>query len=465
MTVSCPHSTHAPRRVALIGLAAVAVGLAGCASYNERTSGALGAFRSGQFDAAVQRFEDTEVTGSVFLSQAESGMVALVAGDWGTAREHLTEAARLSDDFADAGPLDPESVVEALGSLVLNDAQRDYEGEGFERVYAHATLGLAYLAEGLVDDLLVEVRRADKLLTREEQLYDAEYRAGGLGHFLSAVAYGLKGEPDQALLDYRRMVDKGVGLELAGPELSLLATQARRIGEFAHHIEQYPPAPWPGGLEPGEAPAEVIVIGGAGLAPFKVEQRLDFVTPNGIVSLTAPAYVDRSVGDGGFVLSALESAADVRTAVIERVGEVARENLKDRLTAIALRTGLRNVARFAIRNEIEDEHGTGAALAFDMVGTLLERADLRSWLTLPNTWHAARLRLPSGVHTLELSSLGGGFGALGTYDLEPGETLIVLARSFDQQLFAHVLGGDRIDLPTPSAPVEPAATTPDPQLP
>lgn len=465
MSLSCPHTSRAPRRTALLGLAVAAVGLAGCASYNERTSGALSAFRSGQFDAAVQRFEDTEVTGSVFLSQAESGMVALVAGDWSGAREHLTEAARLSDEFADAGPLDPEGVVEALGSLVLNDAQRDYEGEGFERVYAHASLGLAYLAEGLVDDLLVEVRRADKLLTREEQLYDAEYRAGGLGHFLSAVAYGLKGEPDQALLDYRRMVDKGVGLELAGPELSLLATQSNRAAEFAQHIEQYPPSPWPGGLEPGEAPAEVIVIGGAGLAPFKVEQRLEIATANGLVSLAAPTYMDRSESDGGFLLSALESGADVRTAVIERVGEVARENLKDRLGAIALRAGVRNVARFAIRNELEDEHGTSAALAFDVVGALLERADLRSWLTLPNTWHAARLRLPSGVHSLELSSLGNSVSALGTYDLEPGETLIVLARSFDQQLFAHVLGGDRIDSPTPSAPLEPAALSPDPQLP
>lgn len=461
MTSPCPTSNRAPLRSALLGLAAVSA-LSGCASYTERTSGALSAFRSGQFDAAVGRFEDTEVTGSVFLSQAEAGMVSLVAGDWSAARKYLGEAARLSDEFADAGPLDPESVVEALGSLVLNDSQRDYEGEGFERVYAHATLGLAYLAEGLVDDLLVEVRRADKLLTREEQLYEADYRAGGLGHFLSAVAYGLKGEPDQALLDYRRMVDKGVGLELAGPELSLLATRLRRDGEFAQHLEQYPPAPWPGGLEEGEAPAEVVVIGGAGLAPFKVEQRLDFFTPNGVVSLTAPAYMDRGGGEGGFILSALESSADVRTAVIERVGEVARANLQDRLGAIALRTGLRNVARFALRNGIEEEHGTGAALAFDLVGVLLERADVRSWLTLPNTWHAARLRLPAGVHTLELSSLSGGFSPLGTYDLEPGETLIVLARSFDQRLFAHVLGGRRSDTPTAA---DPAPTTPDPQLP
>jgi hypothetical protein len=120
------------------------------------------------------------------------------------------------------------------------------------------------------------------------------------------------------------------------------------------------------------------------------------------------------------------------------------------------------VARFALRNGIEEEHGTGAALAFDLVGVLLERADVRSWLTLPNTWHAARLRLPAGVHTLELSSLSGGFSPLGTYDLEPGETLIVLARSFDQRLFAHVLGGRRSDTPTAA---DPAPTTPDPQLP
>jgi len=107
----------------------------------------------------------------------------------------------------------------------------------------------------------------------------------------------------------------------------------------------------------------------------------------------------------------------------------------------------------------------GAALAFDFLGTALERADLRSWLTLPNAWHAARLRLPAGLHSLELSSLGGGYSPLGTYDLEPGETLIVLARSFDQQLFAHVLGGRRIDLPTPADLGDSPATTPDPQLP
>lgn len=450
-----------------LALALAAMAAAGCSTYSDRTRGAYGAFRSGQFDQAVQRFEDTAVTDSKFLSMAESGMAALVAGDWESARERLTVAAELADDFADEAPVDLENAVESLGSLVLNDAQLDYEGEGFERVYVHVALGLAYLAEGKVDDLLVEMRRADKLLVKEQELYDADYRAGGLAHFLSASAYQLKGELDQALLDYQRMVDKGVGLELAGPELSLLAQQTYRTGEFAAHLEAWEPSPFPAGLEPGEAPAAVVVIGGAGLAPVKAEARLDFATPSGIVSLTAPSYVDNSTGDGGFILHARDSGTEVRTAVLEHVGDVARENLDDRITAIAVRTALRNVARFTLRNELEDEHGAAAALAFDFVGAFLERADLRCWSTLPNTWHGARLRLPAGQHALELSSLTGGFEALGTFDLEPGETLIILARSIDQRMFAHVLGGDRVQLiptaellaPEGAAPVTPTLTT------
>jgi hypothetical protein len=89
----------------------------------------------------------------------------------------------------------------------LNDTALAYRGEGFERVYVHACLGMAYLAQGRLDDVFVEVRRANKILEAEEGLYEKEYRAGGLGHFLSATTYELLGKWDDAAIDYRRMVE------------------------------------------------------------------------------------------------------------------------------------------------------------------------------------------------------------------------------------------------------------------
>ena len=63
----------------------------------------------------------------------------------------------------------------------------------------HSLLGMCYLARGAPDDVLVEARRVDQLLTAEQQLYDTDYRAGGLGHLLSAIAYELVGQARRGL--------------------------------------------------------------------------------------------------------------------------------------------------------------------------------------------------------------------------------------------------------------------------
>ncbi|NUP95706.1 MAG: hypothetical protein HUU28_06030, partial [Planctomycetaceae bacterium] len=69
----------------------------------------------------------------------------------------------------------------------------------------------------------------------------------------------------------------------------------------------------------------------------------------------------------------------------------------------------------------------------------------------------------AGEHTVTLSAVGGETLELGRYRLERGETLFVIARSLGSRLYAHAIGGVRLDLPpdgpTPlldSAPESPA---------
>ena len=75
----------------------------------------------------------------------------------------------------------------------------------------------------------------------EAKLYEKEYLAGGFGHFLSAVAYELRGENDQAYIDYVRMHEKGVGGELVR---SALVRLARRLGR-TNDLDQRINAMWP----------------------------------------------------------------------------------------------------------------------------------------------------------------------------------------------------------------------------
>ena len=76
---------------------------------------------------------------------------------------------------------------------------------------------------------------------------------------------------------------------------------------------------------------------------------------------------------------------------------------------------------------------------------MTERADLRAWQTLPDTWQAAHVYLPVGIHPLALVADGGERVQLGTFELEPGETMFVFARTIGARVFAYPIGGKRTD--------------------
>ena len=58
-------------------------------------------------------------------------------------------------------------------------------------------------------------------------------------------------------------------------------------------------------------------------------------------------------------------------------------------------------------------------------------------------------------------AVGGGEAIdLGTFRLNPGEPMFVLARSIHGRLYAHAIGGERVDLTAPEPSAAAAAPTP-----
>lgn len=455
------HSAPVPTRQPLPGppcrprgvlaLAALAL-LAGCASYPSRTAGALGAFQRGHLEQALALYEDPDTTGTPFLAGAEAGMVALAMGEWRQAQEHLHLAAEASEEVLGRGTLEPGRLVESLASFGLNDTTQAYGGEGFERVTVHAALAMTYLALGELDGVWVEVQRANQLLEGEEELYEKEYRAGGFGHLISAVAYELFGELDQAAIDYERMVAKDVGTEIAGKALVRISSELGRKDELERWSERFgADAPRP------EGAASVVVLAGVGLGGYKVEGSLAFPSGKNVFAMAVPSYQTRPQQVSELALTLADEpgggeAPGVRTAVVESVSTVAAENLSDRLALIAAKSIARGLAKRELADHLGDEYGEGARLVGNLFTILSERADLRSWQTLPDTWQAARLFVPPGVHTLELTAIGGERLRLGSFELEPGETMVVIARSVGPRLFAHPIGGRPVGDTTATAP-------------
>ena len=108
----------------------------------------------------------------------------------------------------------------------------------------------------------------------------------------------------------------------------------------------------------------------------------------------------------------------------------------------------------------EKQGGTWGAIVGNVFTFVSERADLRAWQTLPATWQAARVFLPAGRHELRVAAPGAPACALGTFDLEPGETMFVVARTVGPHVYAYPIGGRRPPSEAPSAAPEAAATSP-----
>lgn len=417
---------------------AVWLGLAltGCASYPEQVAGAIDDLSQGRFEDAATILEDSPG----FLGRAEAGTVRLIAGDWKAAQADLLAAADIVEEIEDRGPLGRKQLTEDVGTLLVNERVATYEGEGFERVQVHAMAALAFLAQGRLDSVGVEIKRANRILENEEELYDTEYRAGGLGHFLSALAYELRGDLGDALIDYRRMDEKGLASSLVGPELLRLATRLDREDLLPELTERF-----------GDAPtvdrdhARVVLIAGVGLAPVKVEEALRLPTSDGIVAFAVPTFVARAQPVSALDLSLVEVGAEARTAVIEDLGRIAERNLEDRMAALSLRSAARAGGRVALAKNLRDSDEDLAAFAVDVFSLLAEQADLRSWMTLPDSWQAAQIWVPPGVHTIEIDAIGGQSAHMGAVELAPGETVVVLARTVDRSLFAHLLGGGTVE--------------------
>lgn len=429
-------STHALRSLALATL------VSGCASYTERTAGALHDFERGHFDEAFLAYSNVEDVGSSFLSGAEAGTVALTAGHWEQAREQFLLAALASKDIEGRAAASPEELGEALASWAINDTARAYEGEGFERVYLHCGLAMAYLAAGLLDDVYVEARLSNQLLETEERLYETKYEAGGWGHFLSAVTYELLGEPDQAYVDYLRMDEKGVGTAIAGRALVRLAKGLGRDDELARWEERYG-----ADIERPPGAASVVVLAAVGLGPYKVEGVLPVPTPDGLFKMAVPSFQDRPQPVEALQLVARDAEYAVRTEVVERVTKVAHENLEDRLLWIAAKSVARGLLKRELTKQLEDEYDIAGRIAGDLFTWFSERADVRSWTTLPDSYQACRLFVPPGVHEFRLEALGGETAELGAFELAPGETMLVFARTLGPRLYAHAIGGKPVGAP------------------
>jgi len=394
--------------------------LGGCASYklDEAQHNIRSSFATQNFDQTIELLKNYEkkeiykIKDNVLL-ELELGTVNHFNQQYDSSTIHFERAEEKIDQ------LYTKSISRGLASfLITNDNALAYDGEDYEDIYLNTFKSLNFIHLNNLEGALVEARRmAFKLsqlkikyeglaeaLARADTLEETEWKTGksniqnsAFSHYLAGILYAKSGKPDDARIEYERMLE------------------AIREQPKLYHFRQTDEK----SLQRIKNPAQfnVLITAFAGRAPIKRQHDIRTYVPS------RDLYLKFSVPSLNLYPSQVRSVEVIfndtlRTSVnlMEEMDLVSREMYKIKEPIIYARAFARSLLKAlgsnAISNKLkekkensdengkDDKKGLGIlAGIFGKVGQeVSEKADLRSWQTMPGKVYANTVKLPAGEH-------------------------------------------------------------------
>jgi hypothetical protein len=471
-------------------------------SYDAELNETLAMAASGKVDAALKTLDaNNKKDKKDLLYFMERGELLRLKTDYQHSQSAWTRADARVQDWERIAKTDPDKLVGNVGSYVINDRLRPYEGHDYEKVMLTTRMAMNFLGQGDFanarvaikqtherEALIAEVRARQYAKVQEEaskrsaapppfkeingypvqQIDNPEVNAlknsyqSALSHYLAGFVYEALREPSLAAAGYRQAIElqPGVGLleeSLAGLDQRVAA--------------------------PDDGLTDTLVVLESGLAPARRSQRFALPIPvSGELVLVAVAFpVMQGRGDAFAPEEVrVDFGESLRPARITSVDAMARRALQDEMPGIMLRSMVRStskaVAQYQAQRAAEHQRMQGdsgeagllglAALAL-MVGTVVtEQADERGWRSLPADIYVARGKLPRGRRQLSLTTPAGERNV--QVDLSGRHAFIVL-RFLQGSLFAMLpqapatgsaTGTQSVALPADASQLNPKEVSP-----
>lgn len=311
---------------------------------------------------------------------------AYYAGQYERAGALLDTAALASDDRI------TERLSRDALALVTNDLARPYRPRHTERLFIPYYGMLAYARAGDWEGAAVEARRLLALVAEYEAGRDEGERA------LHATLTHLAG----AVLERAGRTDEG--------------RVAYRAG---HRIADAAPSENP---SPQLGEGELLVVLERGFVAHRVTEKIDLRvgdddarrprddprrerTPDHgdeWIAIAFPALRPSARPWGTATRIDADGMARETVRLAGMVDDAANaDERRDRLAMLARATA-RAGAKYAVSKAVRDGKGETAGTLADYGGSLLERADVRSWHLLPQTVELLRARVPVGAHVVRV---------------------------------------------------------------
>lgn len=390
---------------------------------------------NGDCDGAIRLVEENQEnygSNSELLFLLDSAMVHMQCKNFETAQERFRGAEDLAQQLWTL------SLSRETASFIANDYLLSYGGEDYERALIHLMSAIAYLDADKPEDALVECRRLDSLLTLYNDRYDEKnvYKEDAFGRYLSGILNEADHNLDAAFIDYKKALESYTDYEnfYQTPAPASLKEDFLRMAQMTDR-EADAQELLPGELIAGTPPEEdsrhlgkIVFIQLSGRAPVKAEGRIHIPTRAGPITLAFPKLLPLSFGPKTtrFVLRSDTNQTSnqtliqktIQTELVADINAIALKNLADHRARIITKTIARAVAKQVLIHQAAKQAGKNenkdveqaVEMALNLLNLFLERADLRSWQTLPARIYMAQTFVEPGNWQIEIPSFRNGEG-------------------------------------------------------
>jgi uncharacterized protein len=464
--------TSPMKSFAYAALVIMSFAFSSCATYYQRHWSFNREFENGDLKNALETLHKSSREGegkNRFIYHANKGLLNSILGNYEESNEAFERAFVFGEDYR------INYATEAV-SYLTNPNFTAYRGEDHEHFMVLYFKAINYLKMQKPAEALVECRRLNIRLNQFADRYSSEqkFQHDAFIHTLMGIIYQSTHDYNNAFIAYRNAVDiyekeYAQFFSIALPhqlKIDLLNT-AYWTG-FTDEFETFKSKFAMEGYEPVRPDADLVFFWHNGLAPVKDEWGINFVIDragdnnfvftneglgmrfpfkvteekeqNDLTSLEVfrvafPRYQERPLFYTQASLTLQDRSYPLELS--ENISQIAFLSLKQRmfqeLSKGLLRAALKKATEHSVRKENDQ---LGAVIG--LMNAITEKADTRSWQTLPHSIYYARVPLAEGKNEVKFSIQNGHTnGYTFNYTAGKGQTLFHTFSSLESKPVAY----------------------------
>lgn len=391
-----------------LGSACLLLQLAGCASYSQGFE-PIEAKLAAQDPAAAMQILENKGPGrnALLLYLLNKAMLQRMQHDFVGSNQSFEQAKQIIQTYSAV------SISEQSAAFIINDTTRTYVGSPLEQVMLHVYAALNYLELGDHDAARVEALQVEvRLRQLMQESPESALSVDPFARYLSGMIFEDLGEYSDAMIAYRKAYEayqahqKLYPLQVPDYLKQDMLRMARKVGlqnEYARLKTQFGMSRY-NNPEPAQNQGEVVLLYHNGLVPIKREHSVAVMDPGSgrLIRVSLPYYQLRPQ-----LITHARVATSQVVAIseqVEAIDNIAEQTLQAYMPAITARAVARAVLKYNMSREAGKQNDV-AGLIVNLAGVITERADTRSWLSLPANIQMARLQLPAGSYSLSIELL------------------------------------------------------------